>query len=130
MRTKLTAEAFSSHRFDEVYDRLRDDVRWVLPGQASIEGKAAVVTACESASAEFAELAGTDVLRFVSVADDRVAAVDAVIRYRSKDGSVSVVSSADVYEFDADGSLTTITSYAVELDAQVSRAGWSAQASS
>jgi hypothetical protein len=27
-----------------------------------------------------------------------------------------VVSSADIYEFDADGLVTTITSYAVELD--------------
>ena len=33
------------------------------------------------------------------------------------DGSVSVVSSADVYEFDGEGQVTTITSYAVELDA-------------
>jgi hypothetical protein len=30
--------------------------------------------------------------------------------------SVSVVSSADIYEFDGDGLVTTITSYAVELD--------------
>ena len=30
---------------------------------------------------------------------------------------VSVVSSADVFEFDGAGQVTTITSYAVELDA-------------
>jgi SnoaL-like domain len=115
MTTKQTAEAFSSHRFPEVNDRLADTVRWVLPGRAPIEGKAAVLAACESAAAAFRQLAGTDVLRFVSVADDRLAAVDAIVRYESPDGSVSVVSSADVYEFDADGLLTTVTSYAVEL---------------
>lgn len=117
MDTRQTAEAFSSHRFTEVYDQLADTVRWVVPGQAPIEGKADVVAACESAAAEFRQLSGTDVLRFVSVADDRVAAVDATVRYESPDGSVSVVSSADIYEFDADGNLTTVTSYAVELSA-------------
>jgi hypothetical protein len=67
-------------------------VRWVLPGEAPIEGRDAVVAA-----------------------SDRVAAVDAVGRYLSSDGSLSVVSSADIYEFDGAGLLTTITSYAVEL---------------
>lgn len=51
------------------------------------------------------------------VADDRVAAVDAIGRYVSPDGTTSVVSSADVHELDAQGLVTTITSYAVELDA-------------
>jgi SnoaL-like domain len=117
MSTRHTAEAFSSHRFDEVYDRLADTARWLVPGNAPIEGKKQVVAACEEAAAEFERLAGTDVLHFVSVADDRAAAVDAIVRYRNPDGSTSVVSSADIYEFDADGLLTTITSYAVELDA-------------
>ena len=63
-----------------------------------------------------AQLASAEFSRFVSVADDRVAAIDAVGRYVSPDGSVSVVSSADVYEFNGDGHVTTITSYAVELE--------------
>ena len=44
--------------------------------------------------------------------------MDATIRYRSADGSISTVSSADVHGFDADGLLATITSYAVELDGE------------
>lgn len=116
MDTRQLAEAFSGHRFDEVYDHLAEDVRWSLPGRAPIEGKPDVVAACESAAAEFRRLAGTDLLRFVSVAEERRAAVDAVVRYRSTDGGVSVVASADIYEFDDDGMLTTVTSYAVELD--------------
>lgn len=80
METRQTAEAFSSHRFTEVYDRLADDVRWVLPDQATIQGRTAVIAACEAAAGEFAQLAGTDTLRFLSVADDGTAAVDATIR--------------------------------------------------
>jgi gamma-glutamylcyclotransferase (GGCT)/AIG2-like uncharacterized protein YtfP len=68
-----------------------------------------------------AQLASSEFSRFVSVASDRVAAVDAVGRYVSSDGSVSVVSSADIYEFDEQGLVATITSYAVELDASLTR---------
>ena len=111
------AEAFSGHRFTATYGELADNVRWVLPGHAPIEGKEAVVAACDSSAHELAQLASTEFSRFVSVAGDRVAAVDAVGRYVSADGGVSVVSSADIYEFDDDGHVVTITSYAVELDA-------------
>jgi ketosteroid isomerase-like protein len=116
MDTKQIAEAFSGHRFTETYDHLADDVRWVVPGHDSIEGKAAVVAACDSSAAEMAELASTEFTRFVSVGGDAAAAVDAIGRYVSPDGSVSVVSSADIYEFDGEGRVTTITSYAVELE--------------
>ena len=116
MDTMRIAEAFSGHRFPETYDSLAPDVVWVLPGQASIEGRDAVIAACDSSAAEMAQLASAEFSRFVSVASDRTAAVDAVGRYTSPDGSLSVVSSADIYEFDGDGSVTRITSYAVELD--------------
>lgn len=116
MNTKQIAEAFSGHRFAETYDHLAADVRWILPGQTTIQGKSAVVEACTSSAAEMAELTRAEFTRFVSVADDHVAAIDTLGRYVSRDGSVSVVSSADIYEFDGDGHVTTITSYAIELD--------------
>ncbi len=115
MTTLQIAETFSGHRFTETYDHLSPEVRWVLPGQESIHGKQAVVAACDASAAEMAQLARVEFSRFVSVGSDQVAAVDAVGRYLAPDGSVSVVSSADIYEFDVDGVVTTITSYAVEL---------------
>jgi hypothetical protein len=85
------------------------------PRAGSDEGRDAVVAACDALLAGMAQLADTESARFVCVADDRMAAVDAIGRYTSPDASVSVVSSADIYEFDEDGMVTTITSYAVEL---------------
>ena len=117
MTIKQIAEAFSSHRFDEVVEHLAEDARWILPGQDPVVGKAAIVDACRGAAAEFAELETTEFTRFVSIAEAATAAVDVVARYVSKDGSVSIVSSADVYEADSAGRLVTITSYAVELEA-------------
>ena len=48
------------------------------------------------------------------VADGDRAAVDTVTRHTDADGTTGTVSSCDVYEF-ADGLLTGIRSYAVEL---------------
>jgi ketosteroid isomerase-like protein len=109
-----TAEAFSGHRFRDAYDALAPDVRWTSVGQGTVTGRQAVIDACE---ATVTELATTTVefVRFLVVADEGAAAVDAVGRYVDADGGVSVVSSCDVYEFSG-GLLTTLTSYAVELD--------------
>lgn len=115
VNTQQIAEAFSSHRFDEVYDRLDELVTWVVPGQEPIEGKAAVTTTCTGAAAEFSEMASVSFDRFVSVGNDTIAAVDSIGRYEDQDGSLSVVSSADIYEFSAQGQVVRITSYAVEL---------------
>jgi hypothetical protein len=114
--TQQISEAFSGHRFAETYEHLAPDVRWVLLDHGAIEGKDAVVAACDSSAAEMSGLASVEFSRFDSVAGDRLAVVDAEARYESPDGSVSVVSSADIYEFNGAGLVTTITSYAVELD--------------
>jgi ketosteroid isomerase-like protein len=111
---RRVAEAFSGHRFREVYDALADDVRWTLVGSEVITGRQAVLDVCEHTLGELAK--GTaEFLRFVTIADDSGAAVDVVGRYVDGDGEESLVSSCDVYEF-TNGRLTSITSYTVELD--------------
>jgi ketosteroid isomerase-like protein len=109
-----TAEAFSGHRFRDAYAALSPDIRWTQVGQRVVTGRQTVVDACE---ATLAELATTTIefSRFVVVADDNAAAVDVVGQYVDADGTTSVVSSCDVYEF-RNGMVTAITSYAVELD--------------
>ncbi|MGY1605800.1 MULTISPECIES: nuclear transport factor 2 family protein [unclassified Geodermatophilus] len=106
------AEAFSRHRFREVYAALAPDVVWTAVGTRQFVGRQAVVDACEET---LAALAATDVefTRFVVVADGDAAAVDTVARYTDR-GGTSVVASCDVYEFRG-GALSTITSYDVEL---------------
>jgi ketosteroid isomerase-like protein len=108
------AEAFSGHRFRDAYAILAPDVRWTSVGEGVVTGRQAVVDVCEATLAELSS--GTaQFLRFLVIADGDRVAVDAVGRYVDAEGGVSVVSSCDIYEF-RDGALTSITSYAVELD--------------
>lgn len=113
------ARAFSGHRFDETFDQLAPDVVWRLVGNADLTGRDAVIEACRASTAEN-EGVTTTWLRFVSTGDGPVVAVDAVGRYDGPDG-VSAVSSCDIYEFAGD-LVTTITSYAVEVDPDVQSA--------
>ncbi len=113
MTPSQTAEAFSGHRFAEAFPHLAPEARWVLVGQATLEGRDAIVAACENTTAELAGTT-TEFTRFVTVAGADAVAVDVVARYVDAAGHASIVSSCDIYEFDHD-TLTTITSYAVEL---------------
>jgi ketosteroid isomerase-like protein len=114
---RALAEAFSSHRFADVYDHLATDVVWVAVGSGSTEGRDAVIAVCESTLSELATTT-TEFERFVSVSSEGVAAVDAVGRYTDADGGVSRVSSCDIYEVRGE-QIARITSYTVELDAAV-----------
>ena len=107
------AEAFSSHRFEEVFPHLDPDIRWVSVGGSDTEGREAVIGVCQNTLNELSDVT-TECTRFVSVVGEDAVAVDAIGRYTSADGEVAVVSSCDIYEFRG-GALVTITSYAVEL---------------
>lgn len=113
MTNHALARAFSAHRFDEVFPQLASDVVWRVVGNSDIAGRDAVIEACRAAAAEN-EGVTTTWLRFVSTGDGPVVAVDAIGRYDGP-AEVSAVSSCDLYEF-VDGRVTTITSYAVEVD--------------
>ncbi|MGY1809074.1 nuclear transport factor 2 family protein [Blastococcus sp. SYSU D00669] len=106
------AEAFSGHRFPEVYDVLAEDVRWTFVGDTVVEGRRAVEDLCEQTLAALATTT-TGFVRFVSIAQDDAAAVDVVARYVDDDGGTTTVSSCDVHEFTG-GALTAITSCTVE----------------
>ena len=107
------AEAFSGHRFTQVYPQLSDDVQWTLVGDRTITGKAAVIATCEESAAYLATVT-TAYSRFKVVVGQDSAVVDSRASYADADGSVTVVASCDIYEF-VDGSLSEITSYTVEL---------------
>jgi hypothetical protein len=69
---------------------------------------------CEQTAAELTETT-TEFLRFLTIAGTGAVAVDTVARYEAANGTTSVVSSCDIYEFDK-GVVAAITSYSAELD--------------
>lgn len=114
MDNAAIAEAFSRHRFAETYPRISDDVVWTVVGAQRLDGKAAVVAACDESAGHLKDV--TTTFRFVNVVDggDTVV-VDTESEYVDADGS-TVVASCDLYSFTA-GALTGIRSYTLALEA-------------
>ena len=108
------AEALSGHRFSDRYDHLAADIQWVLIGDAIIQGRDQVIQTCEQTAAELTDTT-TEFLRCLTIAGTGAVAVDTVARYEGADGTTTIVSSCDIYEFDK-GIVAAITSYSAELD--------------
>jgi limonene-1,2-epoxide hydrolase len=108
------AEAFSSHRFREVYDYFHPDIEWILVGVTKLSGRDQVVAGCEGSLTELARTT-TQFLRFKTAAGPDVVAIDAIARYVDTKWKSTFVSSCDIFEF-AQGALTKITTYTVEVD--------------
>ncbi|MEV6636785.1 nuclear transport factor 2 family protein [Actinoplanes sp. NPDC051470] len=107
------AEAFSRHAFSEVYPHLADDVRWRLIGAADVEGRDAVIAACEESLPHLAALK-TEFTEFRARGGPDFAVVDSTATYTDPDGATSQVASCDLFTFTG-GKLTEIVSYTVEL---------------
>jgi hypothetical protein len=107
------AEAFSRHRFEEVYPYLADAVRWDIVGDRQVLGQADVVSTCERSAGYLAGVT-TDFRRFRVVVGGDCVVVDSEAEYVDGVGESSVVASCDLYDFSG-GRLAAITSYTVEL---------------
>jgi hypothetical protein len=108
------AEAFSGHRFGDAYDHLARRYPMGSHRRRNHPRPRSSHQACEQTAAELSD-ATTEFLRFLTIAGTGVVAVDTVARYEGADGTTSVVSSCDIYEFDK-GVVAAITSYSAELD--------------
>jgi ketosteroid isomerase-like protein len=104
--------------FDDLTRDLAPDIVWVAAGGSTTEGKDGVISTCEETLAEL-ENTTTEFTRFITIADEDVAAVDVIGRYTDLAGGTSTVASCDIYEF-RDNLLTRITSYTVEIDTPAS----------
>ena len=107
------ARAFSSHRFAETYDHLAPDVRWVSVGGPTMQGRDAVIEACEQSTAMLSQTT-TTFRSFRTVVGNDAVVVDSLAEYVESDSDVSVVASCDIYDFH-DGKVAAITSYTVEV---------------
>jgi ketosteroid isomerase-like protein len=118
VRTDLSPEkiarAFSSHRFELALPHLADDIVWTLVGADPLIGRKKVKKAIERTAADLASVT-TEFQRFRTVVGEESVVVDSLARYTDAAGDVSIVASCDIYDFAADGRITEIVSYTVEL---------------
>ena len=114
MDNRQVAEAFSRHDFAATYPYIADDVRWVNIGGEEFRGKDALVAACTDSAKYLADMT-TEFTKFRVVDGGSCVVIDSAAAYTSPVGDRSLIASCDLYDF-ADGLLTAITSYTVEVN--------------
>ncbi len=107
------AEVFSRHEFSKIYPYLLDTIRWNLVGNEQLEGKEAVVNACQQ-SADYLAGVITSFSKFRVIVDTDCVVIDSTADYVDEQQKRTTVASCDIYVFVA-GKLSEITSYTIDL---------------
>ncbi|WP_197060002.1 nuclear transport factor 2 family protein [Sporocytophaga myxococcoides] len=113
MTQKQIAEAFSNGNFELIYPYLADNVQWTIVGEDYFEGKKAVTDNCKQVASYFKSVT-TNFNTVNTIADNNRVAVSGTAEFIRDGKRVSFVSACDVYEFNDNNKLQTITSYCIQ----------------
>jgi hypothetical protein len=105
------ARLFSGGKFEQVADRLSDDVEFhIYEDQKHLMGKSEVLAFCRGIAAYFASVE-TEFKESGSVACEGKVVIYGYGEFKRDGVLVNAVHSCDIYEFDADGMIIKIHSY-------------------
>lgn len=105
------ARLFSGGKFEEVADRLSEDVEFhIYEDHRHLIGKTDVLEFCKGIAAYFASIE-TDFRESGSLVAEGKAVIYGYAEFKRDGELLNAVNSCDVYEFDADGKISRIHSY-------------------
>lgn len=107
-------DALKRGEFDVCFPYLKDDTIWNTPGGHYLKGQVEIETFCLETAAYFKSVT-TNFCQEKILEDTHCdcIAITGTAEFIRDGKRVSFVSSCDVYEFDADGKISLITSYCV-----------------
>jgi ketosteroid isomerase-like protein len=112
MEQKEIARAFSNGDFETTFAFLADDVVWKVVGEREFVGKDEVIENCLKTAAYFASV--TTKFRTLNVISDKNrVAVNGTAEFIREGQRVGFISACDVYVFDEENRLKSITSYCI-----------------
>ena len=114
MTQEEIARAFSNGRFELTYPFLADDAKWTIIGEGEneFEGKQAIIDNCEQTAAYFKSVT-TKFETLNCIADVNRVAVNGTAAFIRNNKQVAFISACDVYEFNDENKLESITSYCI-----------------
>ena len=113
MTQRQIAEAFSNGNFELTFPYLADTVQWTVVGDNVSEGKQAVIETCNKVAGYFKSVT-TGFKTINIIAETNRFAINGTAEFMRDGKRVNFVSACDVYEFNNDNKLQTITSYCIE----------------
>ncbi|MBX3044252.1 MAG: nuclear transport factor 2 family protein [Candidatus Kapabacteria bacterium] len=113
MTKKEIAEAFSNGNFELTYPYLSENVQWTVVGEDYFNGKKAVIDNCRQVARYFNSVT-TNFITVNVIADNNRVAVSGTAEFIRDGKTVNFISACDIYEFNCNNELTTITSYCIQ----------------
>jgi ketosteroid isomerase-like protein len=111
--TKSTiAQAFSGGNFTQCFPYLTDQTVWNTPGEQYLKGRQEIETFCEKISAYFTSVT-TNFQQLNLIENENCVAINGTAEFIRDGKRLSFVSSCDVYEFDEENKIKSITSYCI-----------------
>lgn len=106
------AEAFSSGKFEQTYNRLAENIEWTVFGEKVMQGKDQVIAECDEVKEYFNSIT-TDFTNYNSIGNGNRIAINGHALFIRDGKTVAEVNACDVYEFDENGLITSIKSYCI-----------------
>lgn len=113
MTQKQIAEAFSNGNFELVFPYLAENIQWKVIGDFYAEGKNQVTEKCKQVAGYFKSVT-TDFETINIIADKNTVAVNGTAEFIREGKRVNFVSACDIYEFNEDNELQSVTSYCIQ----------------
>lgn len=108
------ATSFSIGNFDSTYEYMAEDICWAVPGEATYTGKEAIIKHCANVAAYFKTVTTNFEVHLVIEEENKIA-VTGTAEFIRNGQRVSFVHGCDIYLFNEQGLLQSITSYCIQL---------------
>lgn len=106
------AQAFSEGDFEKCFVYLIDITIWNTPGEQFLTGKVEIESFCKNVKAYFDSVT-TNFQQINLIENTNCVAINGTAEFMRDGKRVSFVSSCDVYVFDTDNNMKSITSYCI-----------------
>ena len=106
------ANAFSNGNFEICFDYLTENTTWNTPGEQFLNNKIEIEDFCRKIKSYFDSIT-TDFQQFNLIENENCIAINGIAEFLRDGKRINLVSSCDVYEFNADNKIISITSYCI-----------------
>jgi len=117
MRNSMTkseiAKAFSNGEFEKTYDFIAENAEWTVIEEDRFVGKQAIIENCEQVGNYFKSVT-TDFKTLNIITDGNKVVINGTAEFFRDNKRTSFVFACDIYEFNDDDQIQTITSYCIQ----------------
>lgn len=114
MTKNAIAQHFSNGRFELTNEHIAEDAVWEIVGESRFDGKNAIIDNCSKVEAYFASVT-THFTTLSVITEDNKVAVSGNAEFIRDNVRVSSVSACDLYVFNNENQIQSITSYCIQL---------------